>query len=104
MQGPDKTMLDVPDKIAAFNEKLSLWKGDIASGVSRGKGGTIALAPNHCGGRRMTTRSAEKSQHCHNYFLQFSTFAMQYVQFKLREVRIRYKEFAVLQSTTLTFL
>ena len=29
MQGPDKNMLDVSDKIAAFIKKLSLWKKDI---------------------------------------------------------------------------
>jgi len=39
MQGPYKTMLDVSNKIAAFNEKLSLWKRDITSGVSRGERG-----------------------------------------------------------------
>ena len=29
MQVPDKNMLDVSDKIAAFIKKLSLWKNDI---------------------------------------------------------------------------
>jgi len=33
-----------------------------------GKGGTISRAPNDCGG-------VEKSQQCHRYFLQYSTFA-----------------------------
>ena len=29
MQGPDKNMLDISDKIAVFIKKLSLWKKDI---------------------------------------------------------------------------
>jgi len=51
-------------------------------GVTMGdKGATILRAPNYYGGtkslrgRRMTARSAEKSQQCHKYFLQYSTFA-----------------------------
>lgn len=31
MQGPDKNMLDVSDKIAAFVKKLLLWKEDISN-------------------------------------------------------------------------
>jgi len=31
MQGPDKNMLDVSDKIAVFIKKLLLWKEDITS-------------------------------------------------------------------------
>ena len=34
MQGPDKNMLDVADKIAAFTKTLSMWKKDIEN-VSR---------------------------------------------------------------------
>jgi len=45
---------------------LSLYT---SSGViSEDKKGTISLAPNHYGG-------AGKSQQCHKYFLQYSTFA-----------------------------
>ena len=54
MQGPYKTMLDVSNKIAAFNEKLSLWKRDITSGVSRGERG------NNCPGAEWL-REARKS-------------------------------------------
>jgi len=31
MQGPDKNVLDVSDKIAAFLKKLLLWKEDIGN-------------------------------------------------------------------------
>ena len=49
--------------------------GSACKGRQRGgKGGTIPRAPNHCGGR-MTAGDAEKSQQCHKYFLQYSTFA-----------------------------
>ena len=46
-----------------------------------GKGGAIPRAPNHYGGaeslrrRRITAEGAEKSQQCHKYLLQYSTFA-----------------------------
>ena len=40
-----------------------------------GKGGAIPRAPSHYGG-------AEKSQRCHKYFLQYSTFASERPQFR----------------------
>jgi len=40
--------------------------------------------PNHCGGRRMTAVSTEKSQQCHKYFLQYSTFASERPQVRTR--------------------
>ena len=50
-------------------------------GRNEAKGGTIPLAPNHYEDaeslrrRRMTAQGAEKTQQCHKYFLQCSTFA-----------------------------
>jgi len=35
IQGPDKNMLDVSDKIAVFIKKLSLWKEDITNMQNR---------------------------------------------------------------------
>jgi len=56
--------------------------GVVIGGVTRGGiGGAIPRepyhygAPNHCG-------YAEKSQHCHNYFLQCSTFAPKSLRFE----------------------
>jgi len=37
-------------------------------------------APNHCGGRRITAKSAEKSPKCYKYFLQYSKFASERAQ------------------------
>jgi len=45
-----------------------LYYGSINRGVMKGQGGAITWAPNHCGG-------AKKSQQCHTYLLQYSTFA-----------------------------
>ena len=39
-------------------------------------------APNHCGGRQMTAGVVEKSQQCHKYFLQYSTFASERPRFR----------------------
>jgi len=39
-------------------------------------------APNHCGGCRMTAESAEKSQQCLKYLLQYSTFASENLSFE----------------------
>jgi len=39
-------------------------------------------APNHCGGRRMTVRGADKSQQCRKYFFQYNTFTSERPQFR----------------------
>ena len=58
-------------------------------GVARGERGAqfpgrrvIMGALNHCGGHRMAAGGAEKSQQCHKYFLQNSTFASERPQFR----------------------
>ena len=56
------------------------------SGVVRGVRRRAKFpAPDHCGGRRITVRGAEKSQQCHKYFLQYSTFASERHQVRTRE-------------------
>ena len=57
----------------------------LVRGVTTGQGGAITRAPNNCGGRQMTAWGVEKSQQCHKYFLQYSTFASERPQVRTWE-------------------
>ena len=48
---------------------------DVQGRNEGGKGGTIPPGAKSLWGRRITEGGAEKSQQCHKYFLQYSTFA-----------------------------
>jgi len=52
----------------------TLHYGSISRGVTKGQEGAITWAPNHSGGAEIL-RGAKKSQQCHTYILQYSTFA-----------------------------
>jgi len=60
-------------------------------GVARGvqfSGRRVAMGtPNHCG-CRMVAGGAKKSQQCHKYFLQYSTFASERPQFRTRGAKL----------------
>jgi len=61
--------------IIPFDSLMSLSRHITPKVVTRGARGNIYPGAEYLWGRRMTADRGEKPQHCHKYFLQYSTFA-----------------------------